>query len=117
MTQGGFIPNTDETRVPPGQRQKTLLGGTQVTQTPAVYFGGDIIIGASTSQSIDITGLVGGRCTGFVLAAIVGTVQYSINGGGLRTCPSAIAVNSTMMNSLSIVTGPASSCILQLHGV
>jgi hypothetical protein len=111
------ILDPDSTRMPSGIKQKTLYGGIQVTPTPMVSFGGDILIPASTSQSIDIIGNMGSRCSGFVLSAIVGTVKISINGGGLRTIPSAIAVNDAQISSLVIVTDVASTATLQLHGV
>lgn len=113
----GFTPNADETRVPSGQRQKSLYGGQMVTPTPLVAFGGDIAIPAASSIVVDIQQNMGARCTGFIISSIFGTVQYSINGGGLRTCPSALAVNDAQINSLLIVTGVGSTCILQLHGV
>jgi hypothetical protein len=95
----------------------TPRNAVRTQEVPLVAFSGDYVIPAGTTLSLTGLDLMGGRCTGFVLASIVGTVQASINGGGYRTIPSAISVDLADIQSLSVTTGAASSAILQLHGV
>lgn len=112
-----FVPDLSAQRLPPGQQQRTLYGGVMVTPTPLVFFGGDQVFGASVDQAIDITSNLGGRCTGFLITSVIGSVKVSVNGGGAMTVPTAMAVNDSQINSLRLITGVASSCILNLQGV
>ncbi len=79
-------------------------------------FLGDIVVGASTIKNIDIQGLLS-RCVGFQLVNVVGTVQVNINGGGYRTVLSDFTLDESNISQLSIATGAASGCIVQLIGV
>jgi len=110
-------PDLDSIRVPPGQYQRSLYGGAMVTATPLVSFGGDIPCGPGLSQTIDIGFLSGARCTGFLITSVIGSVKISVNGGGLITVPTALAVSDAMINSLRIETGVGATCIVNLLGV
>jgi hypothetical protein len=93
-------------------------GGTPqlVTEQRLSTFLGDIVIGASTVKNIDISGLLS-RCVGFQMINVVGTVQVNINGGGYRTVLSDFTLDESNISQLSVSTGAASGCIIQLIGV
>jgi hypothetical protein len=61
--------------------------------------------------------MYGDRATGFLILAIVGTVQYAVNGGSFRTATTDTAVNEASIQTLRVKTAALSSCIVQLHGV
>ena len=88
-----------------------------VKQVPLQSFGGDVLIGALADTTIDATLQFSDRCTGLLLQAATGTVQVSINGSALRTVVSDQSINDASIRQVRIVTGAASSVILQLHGV
>ena len=94
-----------------------VLGAMLTRQAPLTTFLADQNIAAATDITIDVQNLMNNRCTGFILLNIVGTVQISINGGGLRTVPSAMVINDADVSQLRIITAALSTCTVQLHGV
>jgi hypothetical protein len=90
---------------------------TIVKQVPLQTFGGDNLVGASADITFDATLVFSDRCTGLLLQAATGTVQVQINGGALRTVVSDQAINDASIRQVRVVTGVASSVILQFHGV
>jgi hypothetical protein len=92
--------------------------GFKITPIPLQQFPGEIQLGASVSQSIDIQTLLGPRCTGVSFVNVTGVVQYSLNGGGFNTCPlGSMSIDDALIQSLLVQTGPASSVNVQLRGV
>ena len=88
-----------------------------VKQLPIQSFGGDILVGASSDLTIDATLQFSDRCVGLLLQGATGTVQVSINGSALRTVISDQAINDASIRQVRVVTGLASSVIVQLHAV
>ena len=101
----------------PGAAGNADTSTTIVKQLPIQTFGGDNVIGASADVTIDATLQFSDRCTGILLVGATGTVQVQINGGALRTIVSDVAINDASVRQVRIVTGAASSVIVQLHGV
>ena len=94
-----------------------MFNSEQVIEIPLVSFGGDIAISAGTTN-IDISGLQGSRCTGFLSIGVSGTVQYSLNGGGYRTAPQGnMGLDGASVNTLQIYATAGSTAILQLNGI
>ena len=115
-----FQPTIGDSRAPnkPLERKAAILFNSQQTiEIPLMTFLGDQVIGAGQDVTIDVQGQMGNRCSGFILASIVGTVQIAINGGGLRSVPSAMVLNGGQINQIRIITAALSGCVLQLNGV
>ena len=111
------LPASLAPRVGPVKAAMAKLFGALLTfETPIVQFPGDIVIGASTSKTIDIQGLLSNRCCGFMILDVVGTVKVSVNGGGLRTIAVQTQIQGAWIRNLTIYTGAASSCLVQLNG-
>jgi len=91
------------------QRLQTLFGGGEI---PVVQFLGDIVITADSVVDIPIQHLINGLCTGFAADDVNGSVQVSINGGGLRTLTGAVALSGSDIKQLQVQTGPLSSVII-----
>ena len=93
------------------------FAATPVKQIPIQTFGGDLLVGASSDITFDATLQFSDRCVGVLFQAATGTVQVSINGSALRTVVADQAINDASIRQVRVVTGAASSVIVQLHGV
>lgn len=98
-------------------RPSVVLNAQQVKQIPLQLFGGDIVVGPSTEQFIDVQDIMGNRAIGFLAIGATGTVQISVNGGGFRTVLADLNINDAAIQNIRVKTGAASSVIIQLHGV
>jgi len=87
-----------------------------VTEQRLSTFLGDIVISQNTVKNIDISSLLP-RCVGFQMINVTGVVQVNINGGGFRTVLTDFVLDGSNISQLSITTGAASSCTVQLLGV
>lgn len=90
---------------------------TVTKEQPIQTFGGDYSFTAGQDVTIDATQVFGDRCTGIVFQGVVGTVQVSINSSPLRSILTDLAINNASIRQLRVITGAASSVVVQLHGV
>jgi hypothetical protein len=84
-------------------------GGLQTYETPIRGWSGDITVGASTQLAIPIPD----RTVTARFISVVGTVQISVNGGGFRTVLNGDTFTNTEIDSIFMITGAASSCVVQ----
>lgn len=84
-------------------------GGLQTYETPIRGWGADIVIGATAQFNVPIPE----RTVTARLISVVGTVQVSVNGGGFRTVLNGDTFTNTEIDSFFVITGAASSCIVQ----
>jgi len=87
-----------------------------VVVQPLVQFPADIFIPVDTTVNIPIQLILGSKCVGFLVVAVVASVFVSINGGGFRTVLEDFAMDGCQINSLT-VNGGTGGCTVQLIGV
>jgi hypothetical protein len=84
-------------------------GGMQTYETPIRGWSGDNVVGASAQIAIPIPD----RTVTARFISVVGTVQVSVNGGGFRTVLNGDTFTNTEIDSMYVITGAASGCIVQ----
>ena len=104
-TRAGYNPTITATDEKPSIR----YGGLQTYETPIRGWQGDIVIGASVQFQVPIPD----RTVTLNIISVVGTVMASINGGGFRSIIGNNFFSNTEIDSVLIITGAASSCIVQ----